>query len=219
MSTAESPLLDEVREAAEIDDATSARILDAALDRFTTFGVRRTTMDDIASAAGIGRATVYRRFAGRDDIVRAVILREMARFISEVDAAVQAIDDPLERFVEGFVATLREAREHPLLRRLLEVEPDLLLPFLTVQGAPALSLSRAYLSQEFRTSQQDGHIRPDVDVELVAEMLVRLCQSLLLTPDGLIELHDDAGLRHLARAYLAPALFTSSASASPGPRR
>lgn len=211
MSTAESPLLDEVREAAQVDDDTSARILDAALDRFTTFGVRRTTMDDIASAAGVGRATVYRRFAGRDDIVRAVILREMARFLSEVDAAVQAIDDPLERFVEGFVATLREAREHPLLRRLLEVEPDLLLPFLTVQGAPALSLSRAYLAQEFRISQQDGHIRPDVDVDLVAEMLVRLCQSLLLTPDGLIELDDDAGLRDLARDYLAPALFATRA--------
>ena len=121
-------LLDEVRDAAEVDDQTSARILDAALDRFTTFGVRRTTMDDIASAAGIGRATVYRRFAGRDEIVRAVILREMARFIGEVDAAVQAIDDPLERFVEEFVATLREAREHPLLRRLLEVEPDCCCP-------------------------------------------------------------------------------------------
>ncbi len=208
---AAEPLLDRVRDAATVDDATSARILDAALDRFTTFGVRRTTMDDIAAAAGIGRATVYRRFAGRDEIIRAVILREFARFISEVDAAVQRIEDPLERFIEGFVATLREAREHPLLRRLLEVEPDLLLPFLTLQGAPALSLSRAYLADEFRQSQASGHIRPDVDVDLVAEMLVRLCQSLLLTPDGLIELDDDAGLRHLARAYLAPALFTSRA--------
>lgn len=205
------PLLEQVRGAAEVDDATSARILDAALDRFTTFGVRRTTMDDIAAVAGIGRATVYRRFAGRDEIIRAVILREMGRFIAEVDAAVQRIADPLDRFVEGFVATLREAREHPLLRRLLEVEPDLLLPFLTLQGAPALSLSRAYLADELRQSQVDGHIRPDVDVDLVAEMLVRLCQSLLLTPDGLIELDDDAGLRHLARAYLAPALFTARA--------
>ena len=38
---------------------------------------------------------------------------------------------------------------------------------------------------------------------------MRLCQSLLLTPDGMIQLDDDAGLRHLARAYLAPALFTA----------
>ena len=49
---------------------------------------------------------------------------------------------------------------NPLLRRLLEVEPDLLLPFLTVQGAPALSLSRAYLSEEFRRSQAQGTSAP-----------------------------------------------------------
>lgn len=205
------PLLAQVRGGAEVDDATSTRILDAALDRFATVGLRRTTMDDIAAVAGIGRATLYRRFAGRDEIIRAVILREMGRFISEIDAVVQRIEDPVDRFVEGFVATLREAREHPLLRRLLEVEPDLLLPFLTLQGTPALSLSRAYLADQFRQSQADGHIRADVDVELVAEMLVRLCQSLLLTPDGLIELDDDGGLRRLARAYLAPTLFASRA--------
>ena len=211
-SIADHPeLLDLVREAAEVDDETSARILDAALRRFAADGVRGTTMDDIAREARIGRATVYRRFSGRDEIVRAVLLREMARFIGEVDAAVQRIDDPLERFVEGFVATLREARDHPLLRRLLEVEPDQLLPALTLEGTPALTLARAYLAQEFRRSQADGHIHGDVDVDLVAEMLVRLCQSLLLTPGGMIELDDDAGLQHLARAYLAPALFTGRA--------
>lgn len=210
MSTTD-PILDELRGAAEVDDPTSARILDAALDRFTTFGIRRTTMDDVAAAAGVGRATVYRRFAGRDDIVRAVILREMARFIAEVDAALQPIDDPLERFVEGFVATLRQARDHPLLRRLLEVEPDLLLPFLTTEGAPALTLSRAYLASEFDRIQAEGHIRDGVDVELVAELLVRLCQSLLLTPEGRIRLDDDAGLRQLARDHLAPSLFTRRA--------
>ena len=145
------------------------------------------------------------------DVQRAVLLREMARFIGEVDAAVQRIDDPLERFVEGFVATLREARDHPLLRRLLEVEPDQLLPALTLEGTPALTLARAYLAQEFRRSQSEGHIHGDVDVDLVAEMLVRLCQSLLLTPGGMIELDDDAGLQHVARAYLAPALFTGRA--------
>lgn len=209
--SATDPLLDELRDAAEVDDPTSARILDAALDRFTTFGIRRTTMDDVAAAAGVGRATVYRRFAGRDDIVRAVILREMARFIAEVDAAVQAIEDPLERFVEGFVATLREARDHPLLRRLLEVEPDLILPFLTTEGTPALTLSRAYLTREFHRSRAEGHIRPDVDVELVAELLVRLCQSLLLTPEGRIRLDDDTGLQQLARDHLAPSLFTRRA--------
>lgn len=207
--TVTDPLLAMAQEAAEVVDETSERILDAALDRFSAFGIRRTTMDDIAGQAGVGRATLYRRFAGRDDIVRAVILREMARFIAEVDEAVESIDNPVDRFVGGFVAILRSAREHPLMRRLLETEPDLLLPFLTVQGGPALSLSRHWLSVQLRQSQATGEIAADVDVEMVAELLVRLCQSLILTPDGLIQLHDDQGLQALARNYLAPALFRS----------
>lgn len=209
MTTTE-PMLDRVREAADVEDETAARILDAALDRFATFGIRRTTMDDIAEAAGIGRATVYRRFGGRDEIVRAVVLRELARFIAEVDAVVQAIDDPVERFTEGFVAMLRAARTNDLLRRMLDVEPQLVLPALTVEAGSAVALCREYLVGELGRSQVDGEIRADVDVEVVAELLVRLCQSLLLTPNGVLDVDDEDGLRRLARAYLAPALFTTT---------
>lgn len=209
MSTTE-PMLDRVREAADVEDETAARVLDAALDRFATFGIRRTTMDDIAEVAGIGRATVYRRFGGRDEIVRAVVLRELARFIAEVDAVVQAIDDPVERFTEGFVAMLRAARTNDLLRRMLDVEPQLVLPALTVEAGSAVALCREYLVGELGRSQVDGEIRADVDVEVVAELLVRLCQSLLLTPNGVLDVDDEAGLRRLARAYLAPALFTTT---------
>lgn len=208
MTTTE-PMLDRVRDAADVEDETAARILDAALDRFATFGIRRTTMDDIAEAAGIGRATVYRRFGGRDEIVRGVVLRELARFIAEVDAVVQAIDDPVERFTEGFVAMLRAARTNDLLRRMLDVEPQLVLPALTVEAGSAVRLCREYLVGELGQSQVDGEIRADVDVEVVAELLVRLCQSLLLTPNGVIDVDDEGGLRRLAGAYLAPALFTS----------
>ncbi len=200
-------LIDRVREAGEADDETATRILDAALDRFSTFGLRRTTMDDIASSAGVGRATLYRRFAGRDEIVRAVILRELSRFITEVDQRVAHIEDPRERFVESFVGTLQAARSQPLLGRLLEIEPDLLLPFLTVDAAPALAVSRVYLTQELARNQADGHITADADPEVVAELLVRLCQSLLLTPTGKIDPDDEAGLRDFAETYLAPALF------------
>lgn len=209
MTTTE-PMLDRVREAADVEDETAARVLDAALDRFATFGIRRTTMDDIAEAASIGRATVYRRFGGRDEIVRAVVLRELARFIAEVDAVVQAIDDPVERFTEGFVAMLRAARTNDLLRRMLDVEPQLVLPALTVEAGSAVALCREYLVGELGRSQVDGEIRADVDVEVVAELLVRLCQSLLLTPNGVLDVDDESGLRRLARAYLAPALFTTA---------
>lgn len=198
--------------ASEMEDETSRRILDAAIDRFTTFGIRRTTMDDVAAAAGIGRATLYRRFAGRDDIVQAAISRELARFVEAVDTRIRELDSPVERFVEGFVAILGSARKHPLVNRLLEIEPELILPFFTVHAAPVVELSREYLARQLGASQRHGEMRRDVDPEVVAELLVRLCQSLLLTPGGgVIDADDEDGLRRLAHAYIAPTLFRKGA--------
>lgn len=189
------------------EDATSARILDAALERFELFGVRRTTMDDVASAAGIGRATLYRRFAGRDEIVRATILREMARFIATVDEAGAETDDPRDQLVEGFVTILRSARTHPVLARLLDTEPDVILPFLTVENAPLLALCRDYLTELIAGWREAGHVADDVEPQLLAELLVRLSQSLLVTPRGAIDADDQDALRHVAGAYLVPLVF------------
>lgn len=195
-----------------VDDDTSRRILDAAVERFTTFGIRRTTMEDIAAAAGIGRATLYRRFAGRDDVVRATVTREMARFVTTVDGTVRGLDDPADQFVEGFVTILRSAREHPLLNRLIETEPESLLPFLTTQAEPVLALCRDYLAGQLAASQRAGTMIADVDPTVVAELMVRLSQSLLLTPKGVVDATDEEGLRQLVRTYIVPLLFPDRAS-------
>ena len=189
------------------EDATSTRILDAALARFELFGVRRTTMDDVAAAASVGRATLYRRFSGRDEIVQATMLREMARFIATVDEAGAAPDEPREQLVEGFVTILRAARTHPVLSRLLETEPDVILPFLTVENAPLLALCRDYLTEQLEGWQAAGLVAAEVEPQVLAEVLVRLSQSLLVTPRGAIDADDPDALRSMARTYLVPLVF------------
>ncbi|MCU1355456.1 MAG: transcriptional regulator, TetR family, partial [Acidimicrobiales bacterium] len=91
------------------------RILDAARDEILTFGVRRTNVEDIARRAGVARITIYRRFPGKDELVRAVVLREGRRVFAEVDAVVAGFDDIEDQMVEGFAAILRIIRSHPLL--------------------------------------------------------------------------------------------------------
>lgn len=188
-------------------DPMAERILDAAQQRFLLVGIRRTTMDDIAEAAGLGRATLYRRFAGRDDIVLATIAREFERFAHAVEEQMHAFDDPRERFVEGFVAIVHAAHTHPLLRRLLEVDPDLVLPFLTKQGEVILRFNRTFLADHLRDGQRYGVIGDHLDPDEVAEFIVRVCHSLLLTPTGMIEAGDRERLRCIAQRYLAPILF------------
>ncbi|MEW2355550.1 helix-turn-helix domain-containing protein [Spirillospora sp. NPDC029432] len=184
------------------------RILDAALELFATRGLRRTTMDDVARASGLGRATIYRRFPGKNELVSEVLTREARRFAAEVDRAVAGCATLEERLVEGFVATLRIGREERLVHRLLTLEPEL-LPHATERAGPLLAAARRHLAGRLRAARRDG-AAPAFDPEAVAEILVRLTHSLLLTPDGRIPL-DEAGARAFALRYLAPMVGGSAA--------
>ena len=65
------------------DPATTA-ILDAAVLEFERLGFRRAALDDVARRAKVSRTTIYRKFAGRDELVTAVIDRENAALFADI---------------------------------------------------------------------------------------------------------------------------------------
>ncbi len=183
-------------------DEVGVRILDAALAEYLAHGFRRTSVDDVARRAGIGRATVYRRFAARDEIVQAVLVRETRRFFADIADATKQLPKLADRLVEGFVVGLRNAREHSLLQQILTSEPDVSIPFLTTRGGPPIAVMREFLVRQYLDCVETEE--SDTKAEEVAEILVRLCFSLVLTPDTCLPLHTDDEARATARRYLAP---------------
>ncbi|MEU1469245.1 TetR/AcrR family transcriptional regulator [Streptomyces sp. NPDC005761] len=186
-------------------DALSEQILDAAREQFMTFGLRRSTVDDVAKRAKVSRVTVYRRIGNKDSLVAACLLREYRRFLLEVDDAVAALPTTEDRLVEGFAAVLRHIREHPLIGGLLRLEPETMLPFLTVESGPAFLAIRAYLADRLSEARR-AEGRPAVDPTPVAELMVRITVSFLLSPVSCFELDDDSQVRDFARRYLVPLL-------------
>jgi AcrR family transcriptional regulator len=192
---------------APLQDAITERILDAALDLFSGFGLRRTSVDDIAKQAGVSRVTVYRRFQTRDLLIGATLQREYQRFLAVLDAVVRVLPSMEDRIVEGFLVTLRHVQSHPLMGGLLHSEPELVLPALTVDGGPALVAMRDYLSQSFvHFLRRGGDGVERAEVEPAAEMMVRIVMSFLLNPTSCIDLADDDAARAFARRFLAPML-------------
>ncbi len=63
------------------------QLLDAALVTFARYGFRRTAMDDIATAAGVSRPSLYQHFAGKDDVFRALSQRIHDRALDASRAA------------------------------------------------------------------------------------------------------------------------------------
>jgi AcrR family transcriptional regulator len=182
-------------------DATTERILDAALAQFEDFGIRRTTMEDVARRARVSRVTVYRRFPQKERLVEAVVIGEAQRFFAELEEAVAHLDKVEDRIVEGFARTLEAAREQRLLNRLLRTEPEMLLPHLTVDGGPMLAAGTEFLAHHMKVARSGVPAR---ERRAVAEVVARLVLSFLLTPHSVVALGSATEVRRFARRYVAP---------------
>lgn len=145
---------------------------------------------------------MFRRFSNRSELLLALVAREAHAFIARVDEQVSRIDDPEEALVTGFLIFARALREHELVQRLLDTDPETVLPLLTTDGAPVLELGRRYLTAQAAAVQNVG-VQLTADPECVAELLTRIAHSLTLTPSTVLPLDDDEALAALARATLA----------------
>src|SRR3954466_3440414 len=182
-------------------DATTERILTGALSQFEDFGVRRTTMEDVARRTGVARVTVYRRFATKERLVEAVVVWEAQRFFAELEAATARFASVEDRIVEAFAHTLAAAREQRLLNRLLRTEPEAILPHVTTEGGPVLAAGRAFLARQMKLAGTDV---PGREVDAVAELVARLVLSFLLTPESAMKLESPREARRFARRYVVP---------------
>ena len=186
-------------------DAMAVRILDAAMDQLLAHGLRHFSVDEVARRAKVNRITIYRRFAGKDELLRGVILREGRRLFTAVDTAISGLASPHDQIVEGFAAAVTLVRGHPLVARLRAHEPDTLGALFVVHGPMVLALARQYLVGHVVQAQQSGHLAT-VDAEVVAELAVRLSLTLVMLPESRIPLDSADDARRFARQYLAPAL-------------
>lgn len=187
-------------------DLTQARILDAAVGVLSEFGFRKTSMEDVARRAGVSRVTLYRRFADKDALVHAVILREAKRSLAAIVTEIDAVKSPEEQFVRGFVATILVARRHPLLRRLIEHDTGIVLPrYAAVTASQLIDLGRAMMSGIIANLQAQGKFG-GLPPDYLAELLIRLWHSIVLTPSSRVRSDDEKSLTKLAREFLYPLL-------------
>jgi TetR/AcrR family transcriptional regulator, regulator of mycofactocin system len=66
--------------------ATRTRLEDASLRLFAEWGFERTTVDDLAAAAGVGRRTIFRYFPSKNDIVFGALDERLRMLAAELDA-------------------------------------------------------------------------------------------------------------------------------------
>jgi AcrR family transcriptional regulator len=161
--------------------AARARIVAAARSLFLDRGFLRTTSDDIAAELGMSKATLYRTFRSKEDILRAVVRETMEEILAGVEGLIR---DRSLGFVEKMVALFAH-----LAREMAQFGPSLARDI--QKGAPAVwkevhDFRQDKILKNFRiileSGRREGYFRDDVDLDLLLRMFLSLVQQ-LVTPE------------------------------------
>lgn len=182
------------------------RLLEATYVCVARHGLAKTTVEDVARASGLSRATIYRHFpGGREELIRAVIAWEVTRFFETLTAAVAGAGDLSQVVEEALLVAHAAVEGHAVLQTILQTEPERLLPELTVESARILAFIRAFLLPHVEADPRAAAADP----VLVADFGARMLLSFIGAP-GTWDLTDRSQVRWLVRAHVLPGLGLSS---------
>ena len=182
-------------------DQASA-VLDAAADCYLRLGVTKTTAADIASAAGISRATLYRRFSSHEVIFMAVLERESAAMAAEASAELASIADPADRLVESMVFSISRIGDRPVHAAIFSGESAAWAAGRAIRMDALRRIGEAEIRPLLGPAIDGGLLPPDAVADLIDWML-RILLSYAAIP-GPAELRPD-DIRRQLRAWFLPA--------------
>ena len=180
-----------------MSDATTEAILDATRASVLDFGIRRTTLTDVARRAGVSRMTVYRRYPDVDAVLRDLMTREFSAGMEEIATDLTGADGR-ERVKNHTLAAVEAFRSSPLMAKIIDAEPEILLPYVLGRMGETQRAAIVLLCTEIRDGQIDGSIRAG-DVRVIAQALLLIAQSFTLSGGIAEDVPEDKLRVELAR--------------------
>lgn len=192
---------------------TDDPILDAARATVLDFGISRMTVSEVARRAGVSRMTVYRRYPDGDSLLKAVMAREFTQTIALGQEASAAEPNARKRLVAEVMQALVLLLDHPVMRRLIEVDVELLVPYFAESMGRFQQAVVAQLTHEIEAGQQTGEIRAG-DAQTMARTIELAFRGPVLATHTLQGAERErvlAELEELLTRFLAPTSATSAA--------
>lgn len=182
----------------------AARVLDAALICLGRVGLNKTTLDDVAREAGCARATVYRCFPNKQQLLAALVAREVDALRTTVVHAAQT-DSSLGDAITTVTTTAAQfVRTHRALTFVATHEPELLLPFLAFEREDAVLRTAAVLVAPAFT-----RFINDADAVRLGEWIARIALSYLFCPSESFDIGDAGHVRALVDDFVLPGFVNS----------
>ncbi|KAA1420062.1 TetR/AcrR family transcriptional regulator [Mumia zhuanghuii] len=182
------------------------QVLDAAHDLVIEVGLRGLTMADLARRADVSRATLYRTWPNVNGVVADLFTRDFHRALEGVVRGISG-GDARTILVATTVGLVREIRRLPLLRRVIELDPQFLTPYILHRRGSSTREQARILEGLIRDGQNDGSIRAGDTAVLTAAVLLD-AWAFVLTAPVFVEEDDldalDEELTTMLERYLHP---------------
>jgi len=150
-------------------DVAHQAILDAFRDQLLAVGFTRLKLEHVAAQAGVGKATIYRRWASKEALALAVLLELTSPYIAVPELGSTRAE--MEMLVGSVIRALTQTTAGPVIRALLSQfagNPALGDPF----RATVVRARREEVARVMARGIARGDLRPDADVEIATELLV-----------------------------------------------
>src|SRR4051794_39299552 len=131
--------------------------LDAARDNILAVGWRRTTLTDVAKRAGVSRMTMYRRWPDMQSLLSDLLVREWGGLVD--DALAAGADADRATIAEAVVGAVTALRSNALFARIVDLGPELLLPFLLERRGRNQEHVLDLLTGAISAGQENGSVR------------------------------------------------------------
>ena len=180
------------------------RILTVTGEEAERVGPDRIRMGEVAARASVSRASLYRYFANKDELIQAYTMREFDHLFTKIDRVVEPFDTFEERLGAAFAYAIPAMREHPVFTAMIDLSNRQIMS-MTLQSGEVLGHSRDLVLERINRSVREGRIRIDqYDAAVAGELISRFVVSLLATPESIARLDTGDDARDFAVRYLLP---------------
>lgn len=154
-----------------MDDDKRECILVAAVRAFSRLGFRKTSIDEVAQEAGVGKGTIYLAVSSKDELFLSAVEREVRAFLAHGKRALSSYDDAVDLLAGLVGAELKEAERRPLVHGLFVGQTLATVPRAGAEVDRLQALLRDNLAGALGRLREAGVLREDLDCDVAARLL------------------------------------------------
>lgn len=185
------------------NDPMVARILDAGEQCIHRFGIRRTSVGEVARVGKLSRGSIYNHFNDKDALIEGIIRRRQDSFLNRTEEQLEKEATLVDKLVQS-VLSGRKDMEEGIFASLAEIEPETVAMMFLDPRFYKRSLS--FWPPHVRLAQEAGEVSAELDVVIATDVIMRLVVSLVMFPRMGIKLNTRRALRDYLQQVITQGL-------------